>query len=143
MLQQALAGIFKEFEGELEVARVAIIGIRNGLLPWMMAQIVAHTDNLPLVILIAGLARNIVIVLVIHHSDEIETVEVLCRELTGMMVESIAMTLSATTHTKIRQLSDMPGADASRVDIKTIVEPSLSDKMLHDTICCRGAADVT
>lgn len=45
-LKQTLTGIFKQLEGELEVACGAIIRIWYRLLARMVAQIVAHADNL-------------------------------------------------------------------------------------------------
>ena len=44
--EEPLAGVFKEFEGELEVAIRAVVGIWDGLLAGVMAQVVAHADDL-------------------------------------------------------------------------------------------------
>jgi len=44
--EEPLAGVLEEFEGELEVAIRAVVGIWDGLLAWVMTQIVAHADDL-------------------------------------------------------------------------------------------------
>ena len=77
VFEEALAGVFEQFEGELEVAIRAIVGIRYSILAWVMAQVVAHADNLLEIILTVRLTRHIVIVLLIHHSDIVEARKVL------------------------------------------------------------------
>ena len=109
----------------------------------MVTEIVAHTDNLLEISRRIGLTGHIVIVLVIHDGNEIETLEILWRELSGPMVKGISMSLSALAHSMVRQLAYMPRADTSRIDEKLIFESTLSHQMMHDTISSRRTTDIT
>ena len=142
-VEQTLAGVFKEFEGELEVASGAVVGIWNGLLAWMMAQIVAHAEDLLEIGRGVGLTGHIVVILLIHHSDEVEAREVLRRKLTSTMVEDITMSLATLSHTTIWQLANVPRADTSRIDQELVVESSLRHKVLHNAVSSWRTADIT
>ena len=143
LIKQTLAGIFEEFEGKLEIVIRAVIRIWNGLLAWMMTEIVAHTDNLLKISGRIGLTSHIVIVFVIHDGDEIETLEILWRELAGSMIEGVPMSLSALPHSMVRQLANVPRPYTSRIDEKLILESSLSHQMMHDTISSWRTTDIT
>ena len=141
-IQQAFAGVFEQLDGKLEIAFVAVIRIRDGLLTRVVTEVVAHPDNLLAVGSRTGLARHVVIVLMIHHGNQVEAVEIGSRELTGTMVEDITMPLATATHTVVGQLSDMPGADTGGVNIEIIDETTPLDEMMHDAIGSRRAADI-
>ena len=143
LIKQTLAGILEEFEGKLEVAIRAVIRIWNGLLAWMMTEIVAHADNLLKISRRIGLTSDIVIVLVIHDGDEIETLEIPWRELAGSMIEGVPMSLSALSHPIVRQLTYVPGPNTCGIDEKLILESSLSHQMMHDTISSWRTTDIT
>ena len=141
-LKQTLTGIFKQLEGELEVAGGPIIRIRNRLLARMVAQIVAHADNLLEVGRGISLTGNVVIVLLIHHGDVVETFEIFRRKLAGPMVKIVSVTLATSPHTMIRQLANMPGTNACRIYQELRVESPLCHQMPHDPVSSWRAADV-
>ena len=81
-----------------------------------------------------GLTSHIVIVFLIHYSDKIKSRKVFRRELTRSVIERVSMPFSTLSHTIIRQLSHMPGANACRINEELILKPPLSHQMPHDAI---------
>jgi hypothetical protein len=100
----------------------------------MVAQVVTHADDFLEVGRRIGLTGNVMIVLLIHHGDEVEAGKVTSRELAGTVVEGVAMPLSTLPHTAVRQLTYMPGAYASGVNQKLVIESTLRNQVLHDAV---------
>lgn len=141
--EETLAGVFEEFKGELEIAIRAVVGIRHGLLAWVMTQIVAHADDLLKIRRRIGLTGDVVIVLLIHHGDIVEARKVLRRELAGSMIEVITMPLTTLAHTTVWQLPHVPRANASRINQKLILQTPLCHQMAHNPVSRWRATDIT
>ena len=107
-----------------------------------MAQVVAHADDLLEIGLAVGLTSYVVIVLLVHHGDEVKAVEVFRRELAGAMIENVSVSLPTLAHTIVWQLAYMPRANASRIDEEFIVEASFRNEVLHDAVSSWRTADI-
>ena len=60
-----------------------------------------------------------------------------------MAIKVLSMTLSTGAHTGIGQLSDVPVANASRVDVERIVKACIMNHLFHYSLGGRAAAYIS
>ena len=75
-LQQPLAGILQESDDQFKVAIVTIVWVWNGSILAMMCQEISHANHLVLIRLTGSHGSDGTIIVVVHHHDGIEAVEV-------------------------------------------------------------------
>ena len=87
-------------------------------------------------------ARELPLILIIHHHDIVETIEVRLRKLPRTAVQHVSSLLSMATHTCIGQLTHMPGADTGRIYPHLRRHAARLEHRLQYTFCRRRTADV-
>ena len=118
--EQMAAGIFKQVDDELEVASVAVVGVGDDVVVGVALQIVGHHDDF-----VFGAfgreAEEFFTIAIVHGYDEVEAVEVVCRDGARVVGEVITVLLGVVAHASIGEFSFVIIDDASRVDCVAIV----------------------
>ena len=143
LFEQSVARILNQVERIVEIAEVAIVRVGNHVSPLMFLQIIGEQTHLLTRLLVGSLRRYGAIVLVIHHEQQVEVVEIRLSYLSCSAVEAVATACATLAHTTVGQLSCVPVADACRVDEELFVEICSVHLCFHHALGSRRAAYIT
>ena len=141
-LKQSGTGILDEVEGMVEVCIRSIIGIGyGGGAAEADVEVCKHPD-LQRSVFGAFLPQYVAEILTVHYQYQVETVEIVGRELTCTAVESVATVCPAISHAVVGKFADVPVSDACRVDDEFVGASGTFNEVPHDALCRGAAADV-
>ena len=85
---------------------------------------------------------HILVVVIVHDDDAVETLKVGLANLTGAVREFITTRRGGTTHARISQLARMTGISTGRIDFDLLRQTPTNHQIAQDALCGRRAADV-
>ena len=109
----------------------------------MLTQVTCHTNHLFTFFIRRGHSRDGTIIIIIHYHYVVELGKVGFIKLSGMTVETIAMSGTTTAHTTIGQLPYVPRTNGSRINIELTGQSFLLHLGFHDAFGSRRTANIT
>ena len=143
LVDNSLAGVLKEVERQLEVAVAPIIGVGDIWTSLVTNEILVDAMYLDHIIGHSAETFDVIIILIIHHDDKVKFLKVGRSDLTCTTIEIISPQHAMMPHTTVWQVTDMPTANACRVNIEIILKTLVLHHGFQDALGCRRTAYIT